>query len=81
MVCVMRIAPFILLAFAACAEFQALDGAINDTARDAPYPTLVALPPLLGTQPVAADEAMTARIAALNARADRLRRIDIAALQ
>ncbi|WP_400086796.1 hypothetical protein [Yoonia sp. R78084] len=70
--------PFLLIP--ACATFPALDGTISDAARQAPYPTLTQLPSL---PPVSASEDadLQARIAALQARADQLRQIDIGALQ
>ncbi|SIT82885.1 hypothetical protein SAMN05421665_1558 [Yoonia rosea] len=70
--------PFLLIP--ACATFPALDGTVNDAARQAPYPTLTQLPSL---PPVSGSENadLQARIAALQARAAQLRQIDIAALQ
>jgi len=70
--------PFIL--FGACAEFPALDGTISDAARQAPYPQLTAVP--LAPAATAEDEsALLARVAALQARANRLRAMQIGALQ
>ncbi|MEL6838727.1 MAG: hypothetical protein AAFP85_05510 [Pseudomonadota bacterium] len=69
-----------ILILAGCAEFPALDDSITDAARDAPYPTLQPLPGI-ADQPKTADTTLDARIAALQDRAARLRRIDIAALQ
>ena len=76
----MRLIPILIFALAACAEFPALDGTISDAARDAPYPTLSQLPDF-APQQTSTDTQMAARVAALQARAARLRRIDIAALQ
>ena len=76
----MRIALFLCVALSACTTFPQLEGTISDAARNAPYPTLTpvpAAPPSSGVE----DEALQARITALQARAARLRRIDIAALQ
>jgi len=70
----------LLLLLPACATFPALDGTISDAARQAPYPALSPLPPFPAA--VGDDEAaLRARIAALQARAARIRQIDIAALQ
>lgn len=76
----MRYIFVFILALGGCAEFPALDGTISDAARDAPYPTLGPLPDDL-LQTTQDDSALTAQIAALNARADLLRQIDMAALQ
>jgi len=77
----MRLIMSLLLLFlSACATFPALEGTITDAARQAPYPTLTPLPPF----PLATGDdeaALQARIDALQARAARLRQIDIAALQ
>jgi hypothetical protein len=81
MVAIMRhLWPLPFLLIPACATFPALDGTISDAARQAPYPTLTQLPSL---PPVSAaeDADLQARIAALQARADQLRQIDIGALQ
>lgn len=80
MISVMRwfiLFPFLL---SACAAFPQLDETITQTARDAPYPALTAIPL---APPVTGDEQaiLQARIAALQAKAARIRRIDIGALQ
>lgn len=80
MVRAMRIALLPCLALCACTSFPALEGTISDAARDAPYPTLTAVPMAPPVSGADAD-ALQARIAALNARAARLRQIDIGALQ
>lgn len=70
--------PLFLLS--SCAAFPALEGTISDAARQAPYPALTPLPPF----PTANGDdgvALLARIDALQARAARIRQIDIAALQ
>ncbi|KJZ19772.1 hypothetical protein [Loktanella sp. S4079] len=76
----MRLTAFLFVALAACAEFPALDGTIGEAAQEAPYPRLRQLPefdaPMRNT-----DEELAARVAALQARAERLRAINIAALQ
>ncbi len=70
----------LLTVTSACADFPALDGTISDAAREAPYPTLTPIPS--GPADLVDDEALLQdRIAALEARAERLRRIDIGALQ
>ena len=76
----MRYALPLIGLLAACTDFPQLEGTISDVARDAPYPTLSPLPasdPIHTTD----DSALRARVAALQARAERLRQIDIAALQ
>ncbi|MFO8126824.1 hypothetical protein [Yoonia sp.] len=70
--------PFCLLF--ACAAFPALEGTISDAARQAPYPALTPLPPF-PTANGDEETALLARIDALQARASRIRQIDIAALQ
>jgi hypothetical protein len=76
----MRSSLLFVLCLSACAQFPALEGSISEAARQAPYPTLQPLPASFVVLPVAND-ALNARIAALQARAARLRRIDIASLQ
>jgi len=69
-----------LLLLSACATFPALEGTISDPARQAPYPSLTPLPPF----PMATGDdgaALQLRVDALQARAARIRLIDIAALQ
>jgi len=69
----------LLLGLGACAEFPSLDDRISATARDAPYPRLTNIDPLLAqastpvpaTNPVAQD--INARIARLTQRANTLR--------
>lgn len=76
----MRILLPLILLLSACATFPELDGTISDAARQAPYPTLTAIP----TQRASGrnqDAAMQARIDALQARAARIRQIDMATLQ
>lgn len=74
-----RIFPIVFI-LAGCNPFPDLDDRITDTARQAPYPTLQPLPDFAPATSVA-DPALAARVAALQARAARLRQIDIAALQ
>jgi len=76
----MRVVLCLLLALPACASFPQLDERISDAARDAPYPTLSQIPaaPPSGD---AEQAALQARIDSLQARAARLRQIDIGALQ
>lgn len=76
----MRLILIIPFALSACATFPVLEGTISDAARQAPYPTLTAIP----IAPAATDEEqdnLLARIASLQARAASIRQIDIAALQ
>ncbi len=75
----MRLVPLFLIVLTACTEFPALDGTIDPALRDAPYPALVPLSPLVA-QANAADRgaanvetALTPRLASLRARAARLR--------
>lgn len=77
----MRIALPFLITLAACAPFPELDGTISESARNAPYPRLTPIPPRDDGAVTSADAAMAARIAALNARAERLRETEIGALQ
>lgn len=76
----MRICLALLFCLSACGTFPALEGSISDAARNAPYPTLQPLPDDAAKIPVA-DTTLNARIAALQARAARLRQMNIAALQ
>ena len=76
----MRFTFLMPLFVSACAAFPALEGTISDAAQAAPYPTLTPLP-TFATASDTDDAALSARIAALQARAARLRQIDIAALQ
>ncbi|WP_090207435.1 hypothetical protein [Yoonia litorea] len=73
--------PILVIALlTACTPFPELAGTISPEARDAPYPTLTPLPDLSIAAPDETD-ALQARVAALQARAARIRQIDIAALQ
>jgi len=62
-----------------CATFPTLDATITDADRAAPFPALVDIAPLVAQSQAAPqpDISMSARIAALQARAARLRRLDI----
>lgn len=80
----MRAAPIVLcLALSACTQFPALDGTVTPDLKNADFPDLVPLDPLLAnTQPVIADpvqttQALEARVAALRARARALQRRSI----
>ncbi|MCC7321502.1 MAG: hypothetical protein IT542_11070 [Rubellimicrobium sp.] len=72
-----RPAPLILaLLTAACTQFPELDARLTAADRSAPYPALVPLGPLIaaaGADDRAALPDLAARIAALRARAARLR--------
>ncbi|UWR27451.1 hypothetical protein K3757_05805 [Sulfitobacter sp. S223] len=63
----------------ACTQFPALDRTITPALEAADYPTLVPMGPVLasaeatGVEPVQATATMNARVAALKARAARLR--------
>ncbi|MEO1639922.1 MAG: hypothetical protein AAFU41_11840 [Pseudomonadota bacterium] len=70
----------IAILLAGCTSFPTLEDTISDAARDAPYPTLTPLP-AIPTAGVDEAEDLNARIAALQQRADRLRRIEVGALQ
>ena len=76
----MRPALIICLLLGACAPFPSLDDNITPAAKAAPYPALGPLPSW-SDRDTSDDEMMQDRIAALQARAEQLRRIDIAALQ
>ena len=72
--------PFLLslIGLAACADVPALEDRIDAAARDAPYPALINIDPLLAqastaTPALAIEQDVTARAAALRARANRLR--------
>lgn len=70
---------FLLLCLGACAKFPQLDDRIDAAARDAPYPTLTDISPLLvqantvvpGNTAVAQD--IAGRVSGLTARANALR--------
>jgi hypothetical protein len=76
----MRITLFPILFLSACTTFPSLEGTITDAARQAPYPKLTEVPTEPGTAD-AQDAALEVRINALQARAARIRQIDITALQ
>ncbi|WP_281983330.1 hypothetical protein [Thalassorhabdomicrobium marinisediminis] len=75
----MRLAIALCLTLAACAEFPALEGRVSPAVANAPPPELVPLGPLLARADAAergaatVPAALSGRIAALRARADRLR--------
>jgi len=78
-------AIWLMLGLAACADVPALDDRISDAARNAAYPALIDVNPLIA-QASAVPPSNTAlvgdvaaRIAQLNARANRLRGPIIAA--
>ena len=76
----MRILIALPICLAACGAFPALEGTVSDSAREAPYPTLTPIP-VAPTAVGVAEEELSARVTALQARAKRIRQIDIAALQ
>ena len=61
-------AALALLLLAACAEVPALDARLTDADRNAPFPALVPLGPILA----AADSTATTAPASLDARLNRL---------
>ncbi len=63
------------LALSGCATFPDLDSTIDEAARNAPFPTLINIDQLRGTVPSSQPEPLSldARLANLEARADRLR--------
>ncbi|MEL6419257.1 MAG: hypothetical protein AAFV87_04650 [Pseudomonadota bacterium] len=77
----MRLSPclVILAAISACTQFPELDDAVSEQAQAAPYPALVDLGPLVTevragrTDPAEVETSVDARVAALRARAARLR--------
>jgi len=76
----MRSISFIIFLLAGCASFPDLDGTISDTLRDAPYPPLTPIP-VAPTASADETDALNARVAALQARAEQIRQIEIGALQ
>lgn len=68
----------VCLALAACTEFPELDVAVPDSATKGPYPALLPMEQILaGPEPTVSEETlgnMQSRVAALKARASRLRR-------
>ncbi|MDX8347690.1 hypothetical protein SLH49_06800 [Cognatiyoonia sp. IB215446] len=76
----MRYVLLVLMMLSGCATFPDLDDSITDAAREAPYPSLEPLPSDPFAIP-AAEVALDERIAALQARAARLRAVEIGALQ
>ncbi len=77
----MRIAIVMICGLTACTQFPALDGTISDAARDAPYPQLTPIPSFPQSNVDTAENELQARLAVLNARAERLRQTDIGALR
>ena len=76
----MRLLLLTTVLLSACATFPALEGTISEAARDAPYPRLSEVP----VGPVVTgieEDVLLTRIEALQERAERLRQLDIAALQ
>ena len=77
----MRFVPFLLLLglLPACTQFPELDGVTSDVAENADYPTLLPLDPLMQSTSLPNADAeeteaeLQARVAALQARAARLR--------
>lgn len=76
----MKPALICCLCLCGCAPFPSLDDNITAAAQSAPYPQLGPLPVWPSVEDTE-EEAMQDRVAALQARAERLRGIDIAALQ
>lgn len=66
------------LTLTGCTQFPELDATIPAGVKDAPFPALVPLPPLLAqnsavtADPVATTQGLQARVASLRARAQRL---------
>jgi len=75
----MRLILCCFLAVSACAQFPALDGVVPPDVANAPYPDLVPLAPVVARAATSesnaafAQEDITSRLAALRARAARLR--------
>ncbi|MEQ9694771.1 hypothetical protein [Shimia sp. SDUM112013] len=67
-----------LVAIAACAAFPEVDQAVSDDVKKAPYPALVPVEQVLTETPTRldenSDEAIDARVTALQRRAEALRR-------
>ncbi|MBW7922870.1 MAG: hypothetical protein H3C51_12330 [Rubellimicrobium sp.] len=71
-----RLSFILAPALAACAGFPELDARLDDADRNAPWPALVPVAPLLaeaGAPGATASGDLDARLAALRARADALR--------
>lgn len=70
-----------LLPITACADFPALDGTVSSAARDAPFPTLIDIRPLVATAQAGNEPpaSLDSRITALQARAAALRASDVIA--
>ena len=70
----------LLILLTGCTQFPDIDAATSSEARQAPYPALVDVTPLLTGAPVSATpaSALEGRAAALRARAARLRTGDAA---
>ena len=80
--CSLAVCLALLSGLGACTQFPELDGTVAPTDADAPAPDLVPLAPLLAqanqgsdtaSAAQSAQTALTPRLAALRARADRLR--------
>lgn len=73
-----RFLPFALLALAACADFPELDATVPPEAMTGAYPNLLPLDDLLNSPDEQIDDDLVKglqdRLAALNARAAKLRR-------
>ncbi len=76
----MRLVLVIPLILSACASFPALDSTISDAARQALYPTLTPIP-VVPSATADKQATLQARITDLQARAARIRQINIDALQ
>ncbi len=69
----------ICLALSGCTQFPQLDAVVSESAKNAPYPTLAPVDGLLAranastTDPAAVRGDLASRVAALRARAARLR--------
>ena len=76
----MRFSILPLLLCASCADFPDLDGTIDETARNAPFPDLVNIADLTAGLPEPTEDPtadIAARLARLEARAEALRQTEL----
>ncbi|MEO0391219.1 MAG: hypothetical protein AAF218_09810 [Pseudomonadota bacterium] len=79
----MRCAFLLPMALMACTQFPDLDAAVTDASRNADYPALIPIEPVLAqvptqrVEPSVLQQTQDSRVAALKARADRLRRTPV----
>ena len=77
----MRIILPCLISLVACAPFPKLETEVSESARNAPFPRLTPIQTTIPTVLTSPEAEVAARVAALNARAESLRKIEFGALQ